>query len=80
MLVQKKLPEKSIDSIVEFFAGVQEKYPLGHGYFARLGSEDDFRAYYLAFVRPVLQKHFRHRPTELTELDLLAEELLSPEV
>ncbi|AOK28678.1 MULTISPECIES: AAA family ATPase [Burkholderia] len=79
MLIQKQLPEKSIDSIVEFFAGVQEKYPLGHGYFARLKSGDDFRAYYLAFIRPVLQKHFRHRPTELTELDLLAEELLSPE-
>lgn len=79
MLSQKQLPEKKVDAIVEFFAGVQEKYPLGHGYFARLKPEDDVRAYYRAFIRPVLQKHFRHRATELMELDLLADEFLSPE-
>ncbi|CAB5114051.1 5-methylcytosine-specific restriction enzyme B [Burkholderia cenocepacia] len=77
MLFEKEIPERDVDSIVEFFAGVQEKYPLGHGYFARLKRGDDYRAYYLAFIRPVLQKHFRHRGAELTELDLLAEELLS---
>lgn len=77
MLIEKNLPERSIDGIVEFFAGVQEKYPLGHGYFARLRPDDDFRAFYLAFIRPVLQKHFRHRQTELEELDLLADELLA---
>lgn len=77
MLVQKQFSEKSVDSISEFFAGVQEKYPLGHGYFARLRKDDDLQTYYLAFIRPVLQKHFRHRQTDLTEIDLLAEELLS---
>jgi 5-methylcytosine-specific restriction protein B len=77
MLVQKQLPENSVDAIGEFFAGVQEKYPLGHGYFARLGKDHNLQAYYLACIRPVLQKHFRYRPTELTEIDLLAEELLS---
>jgi 5-methylcytosine-specific restriction protein B len=78
MLIQRGFIERDVDAIVEFFAGVQEKYPLGHGYFARLRPEDDFREYYLVFIRPVLQKHFRHRITELGELDLLAEELLSP--
>lgn len=79
MLSQKKFPERKVDAIVEFFAGVQEKYPLGHGYFARLSPDGDLRAYYLAFIRPVLQKHFRHRVTELAELDLLATDLLSYE-
>jgi len=77
MLVHRQIAEKNVDAICEFFAGIQEKYPLGHGYFARLRKDDNLRTYYLAFIRPVLQKHFRHRPTELMELDLLAEELLS---
>jgi 5-methylcytosine-specific restriction enzyme B len=79
MLASKQFPEARIDAISEFFAGVLDKYPLGHGYFAPVIPAMNLLRFYQAYIRPVLQKHFRHDTATLAGIDLLADEFFRPQ-
>lgn len=71
------LDSKSIDSdlstaIRQFFKLVNEKYPLGQGYFAALpdnANSNQTTDYYLTRIRPVLKAHFSSQPEVLSQLD-----------
>lgn len=63
------------DIIAEFFAGVREKYALGHAFFKDVVPGTSMQTYYLTRIRPVIQKHFSYRQSELQDIDLLADKL-----
>lgn len=76
ILLHNNIPSETATSIKKVFTAIQDKYPLGHGYFAGLGPSDDFRMYYLWRIRPVLMNHFSaHDPEVVAQIDNLVDEL-----
>jgi hypothetical protein len=76
ILVQNRVPEERSDKIRRLFAAIQEVYPLGHSYFAFLHDNTDPIEYYVAHIRPVLQKHLAgYRDEALRAIDEQVEEL-----
>lgn len=70
MLVAKGIVAEEAEKIKEVFNVIQAHYPLGHGYFAALRKDADFRLYYLAHIRPVLSNHFdSYKPEVLLQID-----------
>lgn len=76
----KMLEDASVDGetrtgLLSFFAGVQDYYPLGHGYFAEFRGDTEPVEYYLSAIRPVLANHFESfDPHTLAAIDTLFDE------
>jgi 5-methylcytosine-specific restriction enzyme B len=80
MLTAKAVAPAKAEKLRDFFAFVQEYYPLGHGYFAALTEATDPIMYYLTRVRPVLANHFKdYKPEQLDLIDNKIESLFGKE-
>lgn len=76
MLLDIGISEITSQKLRSLFAFIQQYYPLGHGYFADLRPTSDLLSYYLAKIRPVLQKHMKdYRDQELAAIDEKVDEL-----
>lgn len=76
MLANAGFQENEAQKIRQLFAFILQYYPLGHGYFADLRPTNDILAFYLAKLRPVLQKHMKdYRDQELATIDEKIDEL-----
>lgn len=70
LLQQNGVADDVAAKVRELFAAIIQYYPLGHGYFAAFTPETNAIDYYLARVRPVLQKHLMgYRDNELASID-----------
>lgn len=76
MLANTGVQETVAQKVRQLFAFIQQYYPLGHGYFADLRPNSDIVSFYLAKIRPVLQKHMKdYRDQELASIDEKVDEL-----
>lgn len=76
MLANIGVHEATSQKLRLLFAFIQQYYPLGHGYFADLRPDSNLLSYYLAKIRPVLQKHMKdYRDQELATIDEKVDEL-----
>ena len=78
ILRHRAIPSDTAAAIKTVFTAIQDKYPLGHGYFAGLQPSDDFRMYYMWRIRPVLMNHFSaYEPEVVAQIDNRVDELFT---
>lgn len=78
ILRHKAISQDTAAAIKTVFTAIQDKYPLGHGYFAGFQPSDDFRMYYMWKIRPVLMNHFSaYEPEVVAQIDNRVDELFT---
>lgn len=76
MLQEQGVSNEKAEALRQFFATVQQYYPLGHGYFARFSEDTAPVDYYVNYIRPVLQKHLQnYRDSDLQAIDEKVDQL-----
>ena len=76
ILESKQIDQTVAAAIRRFFTTLQDLYPLGHGYFASLDKDTDFRLFYSTRIRPVLVNHFASfDPSIVAQVDNEVDEL-----
>lgn len=77
ILIEKKIPQELKEKILQLYAEILERYPLGHGYFASIHNgmtEASLITYYMSRVRPVIQSYLGElRKNELAQIDSLVD-------
>ncbi|MDY2990633.1 MAG: AAA family ATPase [Hornefia butyriciproducens] len=78
MLSSIGIDEISKENIKTVFNVIQQSYPLGHGYFARMTNSTNFIQYYVSRIRPVLSNHFdAFEPEILSQIDNTVDSLFN---